>query len=61
MDKSFDSRFSLIVKRKRCIVVAPSGFLKGQGEKSRRFIESFDVVVKNTNMCEIEDDDGELG
>lgn len=61
MDKSFESRFSCLVKGKRCIVVAPSGFLKGKGEKSRRFIESFDLVVKNTNMCEIKDDDGELG
>jgi hypothetical protein len=61
IDRSPENDFADFVKGKRCIVLAPSGFLKGQGENSRRFIESFDVVVKNTNMCEIDDQDGELG
>ncbi|MFT6989270.1 MAG: hypothetical protein ACJASL_001239 [Paraglaciecola sp.] len=50
-----------LVKGKRCVVVAPSGYLKGRGSKSGEFIESFDSVIKCTNSCEIDDPNNELG
>ncbi len=46
---------------KRCVVVASSGYLRGRGKTSRDFIESFDLVVKASDMCEIPDPQNELG
>lgn len=53
--------FRELVEGKRCVVVAPSGYLLGRGTQSGAFIESFDLVVKSTDMCEMEDPFGELG
>src|SRR5690606_31521372 len=50
-----------LVKGKRCIVLAPSGYLKGRGKESRELMNSFDYVVKTTYMCEIDDPDLDLG
>ncbi len=50
-----------LIKGKRCVVVASSGYLRGRGSVSRDFIESFDLVVKSSDMCEIPDNYGELG
>ncbi|MCV2885449.1 hypothetical protein OE749_12160 [Aestuariibacter sp. AA17] len=50
-----------IVKGKRCIVLASSGYLKGRGKISKAFIDSFDLVVKVSDMCEIPDKNNELG
>lgn len=50
-----------MVKGKTCIVVAPSGYLKGRGASSGKFIESFDCVVKCTRAIELDDPDNELG
>ncbi|MER2492188.1 hypothetical protein [Catenovulum sediminis] len=52
---------SNIIAGKKCIVVAPSGYLKGRGSISKKFIESFDLVVKTTDMCEMYDPNFELG
>lgn len=59
MQKSIE--FAQLVKGKTCIVVAPSGYLKGRGALSGKFIESFDCVVKCTRTIEIDDLDNELG
>jgi hypothetical protein len=61
MNRSPENDFFDLVNGKRCIVLAHSGFLKWQGKKSRSFIESYDLVVKNTTMCEIADPDRLLG
>tara|TARA_R110000772_G_scaffold214067_2_gene324600 strand:+ start:3189 stop:4373 length:1185 start_codon:yes stop_codon:yes gene_type:complete len=50
-----------IISGKRCIVVAPSGYLKGRGARSGKFIESFDCVVKCNTTLHIEDQNNELG
>ncbi|WP_111976518.1 hypothetical protein [Algibacillus agarilyticus] len=50
-----------IIKGKRCIVISPSGYLKGRGSKSVDFINSFDLVVKTTDTCEVDDPEHELG
>lgn len=50
-----------LVKNKRCIVVAPSGYLKGRGALSGKFIESFDCVVKCTSTLGMHDPHNELG
>jgi hypothetical protein len=54
----FDS--STIVGKK-CIVVAPSGYLNGRGARSGEFVDSFDFVVKCTRTIDITDDNYELG
>jgi hypothetical protein len=56
MEENFE-----LVKGKRCIVVAPSGYLKGRGQKSGQFIESFDCVVKCTSTVQLDDPHNELG
>ncbi|GAA0366809.1 hypothetical protein GCM10009092_33940 [Bowmanella denitrificans] len=56
-----DTPIDDLIKGKRCIVVAPSGYLKGRGWPSKQFIESFDLVVKASDTCEIYDAHGELG
>lgn len=50
-----------LIAGKSCIVVAPSRYLRGRGAASAEFIQSFDLVVKTTDMCEMRDPIGELG
>ena len=53
--------FESIIKGKRCIVVAPSGYLRGRGQRSGDFVEQFDLIVKCTRTVDISDKDNELG
>lgn len=50
-----------IIKGKRCVVVAPSGYLRGRGQRSGEFVEEFDLVAKCTRTVDILDKDNELG
>ncbi|XOV79313.1 MAG: hypothetical protein ACFHVJ_20740 [Aestuariibacter sp.] len=52
---------SNLVAGKSCIVVAPSRYMRGRGPASADFIAGFDLVVKTTDMCEMNDPVGELG
>ena len=56
-----DVEFRSLVEGKRCLVLAPSAWLKQEGAKFKSFISSFDLIIKTTNMCELEDPEEILG
>ncbi len=53
--------FRALIAGKRCIVLAPSAWLRDQGEVARQIIGSYDLIVKTTNMCELDDPQNILG